>query len=102
MPFRAILTTLNATWRASGLPETDSHCLDLDRWSWRELEAIACARLRLYAARGEVSAGDSLAEDLVRIAVERRLRRTLMRALALRLQIRHAAGDESRCPLDCL
>ena len=80
-------------WRASGLPETDSHCLDLDRWSWRELEAIACARLRLYAARGEVSAGDSLAEDLVRIAVERRLRRTLMRALALRLQIRHAAGD---------
>ena len=38
-------------WRAAALPASDADCPDLDHQGWRELEAIANARLRLLRAR---------------------------------------------------
>ena len=79
-------------WRVGGLPERSEQCLDLEAQSWRELEALACARLRLLTARGDFEAGRAFLRDLVRVASERDLRRTWMRALALGVALERAGG----------
>ena len=44
------------TWRDGALPDSDDGCLDLRGQSWREMEALACARLRLLAGAGRFAA----------------------------------------------
>lgn len=81
-------------WCAAELPSSVSGCLRFDIRSWRETEALVCARLRLLAATGDTAAGLHLERELAAVAVERNLRRTQMRGLALRIRLLHAAGDE--------
>lgn len=89
-------------WRADGLPEFAEGCLDLEGQSWRELEAIACARLRLLTARQQFEAGRSFLRDLVAETSGRGLRRSLMRALALGVSLERRAGrpDEAEIHLN--
>ena len=78
------------------MPATDAGCLAIGASGWRDLEAIACARIQLLAAAGNTSEADDLAKALTRLADERGLRRTLMRALALRVRLCHRAGGRGQ------
>lgn len=79
-------------WRLYDLPEDPKDCLDLDGQSWREMEALSCARLRLLTAHGRFDEGRRFANDLCAEAAARGLRRTLMRALPLSMALEHRAG----------
>ena len=80
-------------WRLENLPEDPEGCVDLNRQGWREMEAVACARLRCLVAGERFDDGRRLARELGSVAVERRLRRTRMRALALSIVLERRAGD---------
>ena len=81
------------TWRAAGLPEDEAECLGIGLRGWRHMEAVACARIRLLAASGRARDAASLETALAATAARLGLRRTLVRALALRVRLRHAARD---------
>ena len=81
-------------WRDAGLPEVDAGCIDLDGQTWREMESIACARLRLHAARGDYDMGRALSRALVATAADRGLKRTWLRALALSTVLEQRAGGD--------
>ncbi len=81
------------TWTAAALPGSDADCVDLGNQSWREVESLSCARLRLFMAKGDLDAGRALAEAILDVARGRRLRRTEMRALALAMKLEHLAGE---------
>lgn len=76
-------------WDAAGLPVETQDVLDLNRQSWREMEAIAVARIRLATARGAWDSARELADGLCRVAEERGLVRTLLRGLALAMVVEH-------------
>ena len=80
------------SWRLDDLPEDPDGCLDLDGQSWREMEALSCARLRLLIASERYESGRDFAEGLRAAADARGLRRTLMRALALTIVLEHRSG----------
>ena len=80
-------------WNHAGLPECDSELLDLDQQSWREMESICCARIRLLGARNEVDAARRLAEKLREVARERGLMRTRMRCIALWMSLEYRSGN---------
>ena len=44
-------------WRLRELPEDSRGCLDLTGQSWREMEALSCARLRILTARERFDEG---------------------------------------------
>ncbi|MCY4478453.1 MAG: hypothetical protein OXB97_00995 [Rhodospirillales bacterium] len=79
-------------WRDEGLPEGYAGCVDLKRQTWREMEAVACARLRWLIASARFGPARALARALTAIAFERGLRRTHMRALALSVALEEHAG----------
>jgi len=79
-------------WCGAALPTTNAACLDLRSRSWRWVEAVVCARVRLLAARGDDTAA-GLERSLARLAADRGLKRTLMRALALRVRLANEARD---------
>ena len=80
-------------WRDARLPECQSRLLDLDSQSWREMESISCARIRLLESRHEVEAARRLAERLHEVALERGLMRTRMRCMALRMGLEYRSGN---------
>ena len=80
-------------WRRRGLPEDSRGCLDLTGQSWREMEALSCARLRILTARERFDEGRSFAAELCAEAEARGLRRTLMRALSSSMTLEHRAGE---------
>ena len=80
-------------WQLESLPDSHAGCLDLAGQSWREMEVMSCARLRLAAARGEFDEGRELLRELLDLTGRRGLRRTLMRALVLGIALEEAAGD---------
>ena len=82
-------------WRTAALPDTGPGCLDLDGQSWREMEALCCARLLLLTARGNFGAVRELARDLLSLANARCVRRAALRALALAVSLEWQAGNES-------
>ena len=81
-----------SAWQAAGLPTEGADVLDLDHQSWREMEAVAEARVRLLTARREFDRARELVDGLCRVAAERRLARTRLRGLALALVVEHRAG----------
>ena len=81
-------------WRLLGLPEDAAECLDLVHQSWREMEALCCARLALMTVLERFDEGRAFAADLCGVAVDRGLRRTLMRALPLSLMLEWRAGEK--------
>lgn len=87
------VTLAGRGWIDAGLPECDSELLDLDNQSWREVESICCARIRLLEARHEVEAARLLAEKLREVARERGLVRTRMRCLALWMSLEYRSGN---------
>lgn len=80
-------------WRQANLPECEAELLDMDHQSWREVESISCARVRLLAAQGEFEAARRLAERLREVARERGLMRTQMRCVALWMSAEYRAGN---------
>ena len=80
-------------WQRDGLPDDHAGCLDLSRQTWREMEALCCARLRLLIAREQYDEARDFATEIMSVTAERGLRRTWMRALALRMSLEHHAGD---------
>ena len=80
-------------WALDDLPEEAADCLDLAGQSWREMEALSCARLRLMIGRERFEAGRGFADELRAVAAARGLRRTLLRALALSVVLEHRAGE---------
>ena len=83
-------------WREHGLACDAGALLDLDRQSWRTMEALSCARVRLLAAQGEWAAAEELATRLCEAASERGLVRTQLRGLALSMVVAHGAGHSDR------
>lgn len=81
-----------AHWREQTLPQSFEGCVDLAGQSWREMEVMSGARLRLCTAKGDFEAGRRLVADLLDVARQRGLRRTEMRALAQAMAHEHAAG----------
>ena len=84
-------------WEVAGLPEHLVDQLDLDGQTWREMEAIACARIGLLRAEGEFETARRLACSLRDCAEARGLTRTLMRCLAewMSLEFQAARMDEA-------
>ena len=82
-------------WTLDDLPDTAGECLDLEGQTWREMEALACARLRLMIGRGQFDEARDLADELRATTSERGLTRTLMRATALSVVLEHRAGKEA-------
>ena len=82
-------------WRADDLPTNDAACCDFGRLSWREVEALASARLRLLVANAHFDDARRLVARLFRSARARGLRRTAMRALALAVRLEHRAGENA-------
>ncbi|MCY4468453.1 MAG: LuxR C-terminal-related transcriptional regulator [Thiotrichales bacterium] len=82
-------------WESDGLPDAAADCLDLTCQTWREMEALSCARLRLTIRRGHFEEARSFAEELRAVAEARGLKRTLIRALALStvLEVRAGAAE---------
>ncbi|MYD69473.1 MAG: hypothetical protein F4W89_01825 [Acidobacteria bacterium] len=85
-----------AIWRDHELPCEAAELCDLKQQSWRTMEALSCARIRLLEAQGEFDAADGLAASLCRVAGNRGLIRTLLRGLALWMSVAHSAGRRDR------
>ena len=81
-----------AMWVREGLPDGRSQCLDLSHQSWRVMEAVSCARLRLHFASGAYDSGRRFAQALLLLTTERNMRRTSMRALAILIALEGDAG----------
>jgi len=80
-------------WRTGALPSAAEDCLDMNALDWRELEMLACARLRLYMAGKDYAAGRRFAQKLLTLVTEHRLVRTAMRVRALLAALEWRAGD---------
>ena len=80
-------------WRLANLPSDSTGCVDLTGQGWREMEAVSCARLRWLTATRRFGEGRDLARELRDAAVERQLKRTLMRATVLSMVLEQRAGE---------
>ena len=87
------LRDADRAWRLAELPSDSTGCMDLTGQGWREMEAISCARLRWLTASRRFSEGRDLARQLRDAAVERSLKRTLMRATVLSMVLEQRAGE---------
>lgn len=86
-------TDAQHVWTSTGLPCDPVETVDLENQTWREMEAISCAGLRLLTAQSRYDDARRLAAALLVASRERRLRRTEMRALALAMVLEHRAGN---------
>ena len=83
-------------WRRDDLPDDDPSGLELDGRRWREVEALALARLDLLTARGDVENARRLVDGTLEAAAQRGMRRTAMRILARAVRLEAQAGAEDR------
>ena len=81
------------TWLLDELPSERDGCLDLSNQTWREMEALSCARLRLLVAREEYEEGRRFAKDIAAVATQHGLRRTWMRVVAQWMSLEQRAGE---------
>ena len=86
------LVEAERTWQRSALPEDDEGCLDLNGQTWREMESLSCARLRLHLAAGRFDAARRFAARFVDSAANACLRRTQIRALTLTVRVERQVG----------
>ena len=82
-------------WARAGLPREVDELVDLENQTWREMEAISCAALRLLTAQAQFDAARNLAQALLAESRQRGLKRTLMRGLALAMVLEQRAGKSS-------
>ena len=83
-------------WNDHELPCGVTDLVDIERQSWRMMEALSCARVRLLLALGESAAAEELAGRLCDAASSHGLTRTLLRGLALSMVVAHEQGDTNR------
>ena len=83
-------------WDGAGFSGRPGEIVNLDNQTWREMETISCAGLRLLIAQSRYDAARELAGALLPVSRERGFRRTEMRALALSMVLEHRAGDPDR------
>ncbi|MXY56741.1 MAG: hypothetical protein F4029_09315 [Gammaproteobacteria bacterium] len=86
-------TEAQRVWTRAGFPSEASEIVDVDNQTWREMEAISCAGVRLLTAQSRLHDARRLAEALLGISRKRRLRRTEMRGLALAMVLEQRAGN---------
>ena len=87
------LEDADRAYRQQALPEDPARCVDLGAQTWREVEAVSEARVRLLTAHGRFGDARSLLRKWRSVAVERRLRRMEMRTLALSIMMEQQAGE---------
>ena len=80
-------------WREQALPGDVRACLDLAGQTWREMEALSSAWLRLSIVHERFDEARAFAAELRAAAGARSLRRTLMRVLVLCIVLEERAGD---------
>ena len=80
-----------SAWQGDNLPADRHAILDLETYRWREVEAVAGARLHLFIARGDFEPAREFATKLSELASERQLIRTLLRTLSLSIRLEHLA-----------
>ena len=81
----------DALWRREELP-SDEDCTKI-AYSWREMEAFSCSRIRLHTAREDYDSGRRVIDGLLEATRERDLVRTRMRGLSLATTLEHRAGN---------
>ena len=86
-------TDAQRVWTSASLPRDVLEIVDLEDQTWREMEAISCAGIRLLTAQSRFEDARRLAGALLGTSRERRLRRTEMRGLALAMVLEHRAGN---------
>ena len=84
------------SWRDAGLPGEAEQCLDRKTQTWREMEAVSCARLRLSIAQERFEEARVFCKALRESSAACGLRRTLMRALMLGVVLEERAGEPDR------
>ena len=89
-------------WAARGLPRQAGELLDLGKLTWREMEALASAGLRLFTAQSDFETARELGRALLALAGERGLVRLQMRGLALAMVLEHRAGDDAQARVHLL
>ena len=87
------LEAAERAWESESFPETADGCVDLIEQSWREMEAVSCARLRYLTAHRAFDEARDVSRALIACASGRRLRRTEMRALVLSIALEMRAGE---------
>lgn len=80
-------------WQRNKLPTEPAALLNLERQSWREMEALCCARVRLLAATGNLAEGRALVRAFCDLCAERGLYRALLGGLAVAMHVEHLASD---------
>ena len=80
-------------WQGEGLPVDPEACLDLEGPTWRQMEALSTAWLRLSIERERFDEAGAFAQALRSLAAARDLRRTLMRGLVLSVVLGERAGN---------
>ena len=80
-------------WQRNKLPTEAAALLNLERQSWREMEALCCARARLLAATGNLAESRALIRAFCDVCAERGLYRALMGGLAVAMHVEHLAGE---------
>ena len=80
-------------WQRGNLPTETARILNLEGQSWREMEAICCARVRFLAAAGNTAAGRELITAFCRLCADRGLYWPLMTGLAVAIRVEVLAGD---------
>ena len=86
------LAEAHDVWQAESLPVDAKACVDLEDQSWREMECIATARVRLLAASGDVHKARSLGSSFATAARNHGLVRSLTYANAGSVYAAWAAG----------
>ena len=79
-------------WADADLPQGAAAVVDLKVQTWREMEAICCAGVRLLTAEGDFDASREHADAMLAVCAEKGLRRPLMRCRALSMVLEHRAG----------
>ena len=80
-------------WECAEFSQVADEIVDLESQTWREMEDIASARLRLLVAESQFAPARQLVAALVAVCAEKGLKRTLMRARVLAMVLEHRAGD---------
>ena len=80
-------------WQSRSLPTDVSDCVDLEGQSWREMECICTARVRLLAAAGHLEDARSLGSAFATVARDTDLVRSLTYANAVSTYVAWCSGD---------
>lgn len=82
-------------WKSNSLPTETNACLDLSRQTWREMECVCSARVRLLAALGQLEEAAALSREFATVTRDKGLIRALTYANALFVYTAWLDGDIS-------